>query len=518
MAEPTQALAPKPTAEPRAYRPLAPLAVAGFGVAALFTAIFVVVAATAWYTGTPMLDGWLVALLFVLAVAGFGLSLAGWLQVRRADGTRSGQALAAWGMRLCGVLGVLYGAYLGVTEVVVRQQARDFADNWLEHVKAGDLNYAFVYTVDPARRQGIRPDDAARVEARFLWGEGGHKGVLPAFRESELVRAAGLDPTNTHFEYQGVNQWKYQGEADAGGYAVEQMYRMTTPEGTFDVLLPVAGIESRRHEFSGRQWSLLSSRMAIRATEQTPLGKEVMQLRLQSGQFVGAWAANLAQGKVEEAYLDTCESARADRLRAEYPARLAGAVLALGTPAPADLLGCAALADPEKARELYLPGYADFVAGKLVHGEKLQTASDNTRQPVLQAVVRSFRAAARGRADASIEVPPGALRTTSPWRLEGDEFHVWQPIVMQVRSQYRCDGTAEVVTDDPAVIKRVRRLTGAADAPAAASPKSAGRADRGRPRWYVRRLDLGMGGEAPDMAPGGVGRRMPSMAPPAQVP
>src|SRR5437016_812934 len=102
------------------YRPLSSAAVAGFGIAALYSVVIVLGGVVSWIGGTPWLvGGW--SVLFPVVAA--GLCLAGWFTVQTSEGTRTGKSLAVWGLTLALVTSVGYWSYYAVTYFFIRRDA-----------------------------------------------------------------------------------------------------------------------------------------------------------------------------------------------------------------------------------------------------------------------------------------------------------------------------------------------------------------------------------------------------------
>src|SRR5438094_859508 len=70
-------------------------------------------------------------------------------QIQRSEGTLSGSALAGWGIGLTLVFGLNYLAYYASTTFAIRQQAREFTREWLEMLKQGKVDEAFLRMIPP---------------------------------------------------------------------------------------------------------------------------------------------------------------------------------------------------------------------------------------------------------------------------------------------------------------------------------------------------------------------------------
>lgn len=467
------------------YRPLSGLAVAGFGLAVVFAVVVAGMGVTALRTGKPLLIGWML----VVAIAAAGLSLAGQIQVRRSEGTRAGLALARWGWWLSLVFGLGYGAYLVATELAVRQQAREFSENWFDKLASGDKTQAFLWTLSPSQRQGDNPRDLRRIYTRYLLNRENQKGFWPLFLEQPIVRMIEQGGPDARLEYLGVEGWHYE----AGGYLVEQNFRLKTPEGVYDFRLPVWGGESpnARPDYEGRQWYVyLFEPLAGQTRELTPLGTSVQALRLGAGRFVETWGRLLREGRVEEAFLLTQDPAAQRAAVTQQTAGLAGA-MADGAAPFAGLM--AALAIPADSDPQRLAGYPAFIQGDWVQTRDLVVADDSVRQGIR-----------RGMPDLFQSRPPGdkaylaaEMRSyDSFWKIDGGQVRLFQPVQIHFGSKYYCEAVAEVVADDPQLAHKLTQLFQAGRRGTPATPLPSGY----QPPWRLAGLELVFGFELSQQA------------------
>src|SRR5437588_9050789 len=111
-------------AAPRPYGAVSVLAVIGFALAALYAGVMAAAALIALFTHTPILIplAWL-----LVPVAAAVLCGAAWVQIRGSEGALSGRRLAAWGIGLGLLVGLLYTAHYPATYLVVTPPARGLA-------------------------------------------------------------------------------------------------------------------------------------------------------------------------------------------------------------------------------------------------------------------------------------------------------------------------------------------------------------------------------------------------------
>src|SRR5262245_51273310 len=123
MPEPTPPLAAERTGEPLVYRPLSGLAIAGLTLSGVYAALVVASLVIAFLRHEPFfLPFWLL----LLPLAGAVLCVLGLRQIKKAEGTRAGAALARAGLWLSVLAGVGYATYSSFTGLAIRQQANRF--------------------------------------------------------------------------------------------------------------------------------------------------------------------------------------------------------------------------------------------------------------------------------------------------------------------------------------------------------------------------------------------------------
>lgn len=376
--------------EPATYQPMSALAIAGFLMAAIYALIIVFLGGAALYHRSPLLLG-LWSLLPLLSGA---LCLAAWGQIKRSEGTRAGLVLARWGLWSSLVFGLGYGAFYAATYFAVRAQSDDFTqDRFFNALKAGKVNAAFLATQDPSIRRSVNPEDPQAMAIRFDQPAEGpmSRPPLTGFRESELVRSILQAGTETEVTPLGVAEWEYR----TGGYRLRRSYRVKTLEGEFTALLTTQSMASRSGDFEEREWAVMWHESGVSKSELSALGKERLAQRATVQAFLIAWGEKVTRGNLEEAYLDTLDPAERPALREIYLRRLLASGLGFGTQLhtlPILLL----VLDGDLARDLYMPGYADFASKLLKLDEnRLRSADDATLKVVrggLETIFRPSRA------------------------------------------------------------------------------------------------------------------------------
>lgn len=383
---------PVPTSEsaaqPLVYRPLSPPAVAAFVAAVLYALLVAVLGGVAFATGSPLLlPAWMLVIPITAAALGV---VALWL-IRQAEGTRSGAGLARWAVWLSALFGLGYAAIAGGTYLAVRLQSGKFTRDWIADVHEGKLAKAFLLTRDPADRKGVNPDKAEDMR-RWTLPSTGHKGELPRFEDSELVRVLRHAGPDLHIESLGIRDWEPKEGPSGVVYHVENHFRFTTPEGVFNAAFDVWGLRGK--DYTGRQWMVNWENTKIVEKELSPYGEALAQWAEQAAAFVNDWLDKRKNGDWPGFYLDTQEPARRGVLRAEESAVGLGAALAeLGSPAhtPASLTALATLANPQAGPGIFWPGYPEVVAGKFVRTDRFSSADETPDKDFLQGFSNGFR-------------------------------------------------------------------------------------------------------------------------------
>ncbi len=422
---------PSVPADAAPYRAVSLWAVAGLGLALLHAVCIAVAAVLASRARLPLLLSPMTLLLPALAVI---CSILGWIQIRQSEGTRVGLRLAQTGLVLGVTVGGGYGTYWLTTELALRNQARQFTQQWLEQVgrsaaSEADACAAFWNTLDPLRRDSsldlnnsdtlkqLASDPQALADLRgtlrrrYFWGEPGRKGRLPLFFENELIQRVRQGGDRVQADALGVRDWQYLSGTE-GGYLLEQTYRLTTPEGVFEAAIPVLGKDLPER----RQWFVQIGDAAIRQSRLSALGSQVRDLRQDSRRFAAEWVRKLAEGKHDEAFLETLPpEERAQRPNAH-------------------------------------PGYAAFIAGGLVDARDLMPAQRLKLPEIVKEAKALFDPATADKgASFNVAIPVPA----TPWRLDATDLRFFQPCELRT-AHFRCEGRMIVATNDAALLKQLR--------------------------------------------------------------
>lgn len=289
------------------YRALSLLAMAGFGIAALYAVIVVIGAAVALFSRIPWLMSYWT---FLIPVAALVVCGAARTRIRDSEGTLSGLAFATWGSRLAILVGVLYVAYYASTFLVVRYQAIQCADKFFAQLKQGNSELAFLMSKGNPPAGLDKSELRDEVESRFNQPRGrvGAVGPFTRFREDLFVRFIEMDGEQTKVYPRGVAEWEYSN----GGYKVVLNYHVATSLIEFDARVDTFGRDPKPGEPKGRQWQIMLAGGAVTTVQdsirRTPEGEEITLKSLMGQNFVSQWIGKVNQGDWKEAYLDTLKS------------------------------------------------------------------------------------------------------------------------------------------------------------------------------------------------------------------
>ena len=321
--------------------------------------------------------------------------------------------------------------------------------------KETKLRAAFLLALDPAARQSDSPTNVARLKARYYFDREGGQGYLPSFETRPLVQILRQAGADAQIENLGVRTWDFKN----GAYEVEQVYRISTLEGRYTLIIPVRGSESQRGEYEGRQWRVAVQQ--VEAREQflpSELGVLLRGLQNESVKAVESWGKSLENRNLDAIYLQTREPA----LQTQHVARLCCTSLAAGMTPGGSLIGVPPLTDSQLRRDMFITGYQQFPESSfLVDRDFYSRESEGQREipPLLKQLLHgeAVKELIQLRVMSSAS-QPGPIPTISAWRIEGDELIFTHPVELRISVKYRCDAAVEVATKDAALAQRVRAL------------------------------------------------------------
>jgi hypothetical protein len=257
----------------------------------------------------------------------------------------------------------------------MQQRADAVTREWLTELSKGNLQTAYWYTIDPVQRPRLPanpesdPEFRHTLEVRFNSSEGGRATLSQFERRDEihLLRQIGSD---VRIEPLGVRNWEFKEE----GYLINQTYRLTGGEGSFEVELSVIGKDAKHQEFVGRQWFIVPERLKVRleTVAFTDHGQRALALRAHSRVYLDSWMAKVAGGQLEESFLETRPLSERERLRGSLLERKAASdglwLASMVSPPGCDgaLLALRAATLEGSQRESF-PGFKAFLEADFVH-------------------------------------------------------------------------------------------------------------------------------------------------------
>jgi hypothetical protein len=295
-----------------------------------------------------LFPGWI---LIVPLVAG-GLCWIARNRIQSSEGTLGGLALTTWGLWLSFYFGLIYAVYFAGTRLAVEQQAATFVEEYLNDLKQGEIEKAFLLTIEPARRPSGDDPAALRneLEMRFNVPGPDGEGDLARFSRLEHVRLLGKEGAQATIEQQGFS-WVRQ----ANGYVAEFRYEVTTPKASLTLLVSAIGEESPE---GGRVWYIGKGTL-LEGIRFTPSGEQFMKSVNAARVYLQSWQEKVREQKWNEAYLATLPPAK----RKKYQFALAKMPLE-----DLAVTGLGPLATVEPEERQVLEDRARFFAGGLFAG------------------------------------------------------------------------------------------------------------------------------------------------------
>jgi hypothetical protein len=255
------------------YRPLSLFAMGAFLASVLYTAGMGIATLVALIGGTPLLlPGWMMGVPIATAV----LAWAARRHILGAEGTLSGQALTSWGLGLSLGVGLTYVAYYFGTYVAIKQQASAVSDQYLELLKKGEVDKAFLLTIPAERRPPADENLREALHVAFAASRGGVV-AFPAFQASDQLRMFRNSPQQIDLASPSVGNWEYDPK---GGYKVTLRYPFETVEATGQLFVTAIGRDPRGPDDEGRrQWHI--------SAQETGLDKETVRLTTEGDRRYG---------------------------------------------------------------------------------------------------------------------------------------------------------------------------------------------------------------------------------------
>jgi hypothetical protein len=259
---------------------------------------------------------WTFTLLWPLV--GLIISVLGWLQVRRSEGTQAGGRLATWGMVVSILGGLVYLAYVFGSTLAITQLAEGPANEWFALLKEGKVEEAFIRTLPPEQRptSPVKSLQVMREELNSRFGgtaEPGRRapGQFDTFLGSDLTRQLAQAGAEAKIQFLGTKEKTYENN----GYLVRNIYRVTTPFAEFEALVTLNGVEKKGR--AGWDWQIRQAPdtgVVSDTLRLTDLGKRIAFLSQTAGLALEQWNRALTDGNTAAAFLLTREPSERDAL------------------------------------------------------------------------------------------------------------------------------------------------------------------------------------------------------------
>ena len=154
--------------------------------------------------------------------------------------------------------------------------------NWFDRIRKGEINRAFLMTQPPGGQgcqsgQRFVHEHAFQCATGWSQGEAPKAGPLDLFRYNDIIRTLVQGGDQTKVKSLGVRSWDRQ----EGTYSVKRVYGVETPEATFEVQIPVRGMERADATEKGRGWFIpfAESQIGKDSYKKTKLGDRLDALR-----------------------------------------------------------------------------------------------------------------------------------------------------------------------------------------------------------------------------------------------
>jgi hypothetical protein len=271
-----------------AYKSVAPLAVASFGISVVSALAIAGLWLAASRSGKPVYEPGLL----VAPLTGLVFALIAGKQIRASDGTRSGRGLARFAFWTALLTCLVYGTYLVAVDLAIRNNAAQFSIEWFDKAATGPPEAAFLLCIDPATRQSLDQQDLKGIRERF-------DNELSQFSRNDIVRMIRRAGASHEVRLRGIKDWVFA----EGGYVVQPIFEFRCPEGKYDLLLPVLGRDMPA--VGGRAWQVSVRKATMISRETTAFGRLIFDLQAEAIMHLREWVQTIDAGKVHDAFLQT---------------------------------------------------------------------------------------------------------------------------------------------------------------------------------------------------------------------
>jgi hypothetical protein len=420
------------------YKPLALLAVVAFGVSALFSALSVILTIVALATRRQLLEPWLIPMAFL----GVLLSIAARWQISLSEGTREGRRLTniAWWLSMIG--GCIYAAYYAGNVMALHSQSREFIkDQWVELLRQGKWEQAYLLTLAPDQRKGV---SAADVFKRF--------GDKDAFRDEPLPRLLERTKDHNNIEILSAPEWREIPQ----GMDVTANLRIETPLGDYLAVIPALGVLSK--DRGSREWFILRPNIAVQPMSYSDYGWMCRYLEEEANAFITGWQTQFRGYQLTQMYFDTLPISGKQRIGKGW-VFITQSVLA---PAIGDLMTypfgvhtpfviASRLRHPDATARMFFPETVNF-GRALVKFDEKKIKGDDAVKEQLAAVILNGESIRRQPAQPGTDVRLEVLPDPAPHVRASMAVDIILPV-----SKEACHGRIYADCDDPKLLDEMMK-------------------------------------------------------------
>ena len=300
---------------PAAYHTSGPVyqPVSGYVVASgLATILFVAGLLAVTYTAIDSRRSALTEELLILPLLGGILATIGRAHVRNSEGTKTGARQASICWWICVLGGAGFMSYLLANDFAIKRQSARFAEReFFKELKEGRTQHAFLALVPAEERRRAAPVEPSAKDAESaktrdyfetVYGAFGY----PNYKHSDFVRLFVRNGKAMEIQHLGT---KDVGQEELG-FKATQLYRISCPEGVFDVQVKMQALEGRRG--GAPLWRIPGQptpNITIRIDELSQYGRLVLETEQEANAFAGLWLEHVMKNRPAIAQLLTIPEA-----------------------------------------------------------------------------------------------------------------------------------------------------------------------------------------------------------------
>jgi hypothetical protein len=342
------------------YQPISGYAIAAATIAGMFALALLAIAVQAVFLRRAAMM-WE---LLMLPLIGIVLAVVARIQIKQSEGTRTGLKLASLAWWICILGGAGYAAYVYANEFFIDRESAAFADTFFDDLKNDRPRHAFLALVSPLDRSRGNPDNPADFDVQF-------EEQYPLFRNHELVRLlirSGKEAKVEHVAVQDITQ-------EAGGFETTHLYRIRTPEGSYESRVRVVALEDKR---GGKpQWRIPMNpapAISVKAEYLSPYGRILQDMGSEANGYLQAWLLHLIGGRDTLTHLMTTPT----EFREAKEKEIIGVAMLVGGPATRTSLTTKFLPpDRQALREAEIYGRALWTGGTSIPLAERELAFDD---------------------------------------------------------------------------------------------------------------------------------------------